>query len=822
MKIKLHNFKCYNDSSFDFGTNGLVLISGESGVGKSSILCAIHFALYGSGTDLISDGKNSCSVELNIVNMNIVRTKRPNRLVVIQDDVQYEDEAGQDIITRQFGHAFETCGYIAQDAINSFINMSPIEKLGFLEKFAFRDINLTSIKSRCKSLIKDYNDSLVSTKTKIEMTSGILNNMERPKKIDFPLKQVKKMSKDKMVKNENIRYKNSLILIKRKNKSSNLLRREIESLRLYNTILKGKTDSLNRIKEKLYTLMSKKQDIHYEGDEQLEIYEEKLNCIMSCRELNILEQNKSENISRLKEMKEKESESIIQEIEKINNMLWKEYSKDELREAMDDCKLCLEDMERLNRLNSELKRYIVTEGEIEKHENTVNSLRNEYESKKDLISRLRIEQQIYTCPVCDSNLHVSDNDLCLVEVLPDKDIKDMEDIEDIEDIEDDIASISDNIQRLERLISELSNKKEKYSEISEQISELKDNYEDLPNIKSLKEDIEYLRQYETTQQDLIKNKKVLDANLKANVFSAGIISFEKDIKRQCKKISELKLKTKNKDYDINEEQLKQNIETQRKYRDDLNRINEEEKDLNDDQDSLEDDIENETNKYNQKYSKIRCLTDLEEELKKCVIEIKTLEDKRDEHMENLKAVEIYTENQKEIRKYNEWKEKLKNVMEEEKHIKEKYAAATMLKEKIVEAESVALRNVISSINSHTQIYLDEFFPKNPIVVRLLPFKETKKSTKPQINIEVHHKGMESGLGRLSGGEKSRVILAFTLALSDIFNTPLIMLDECTSSLDQDLNNTVVNSLRTHFQNKIVLMIAHQSVEGIYDKIINIT
>ena len=51
MKITLKNFRCYTDSTFDFGTKGITLLSGISGTGKTSIMLGIHFALFGSGTN---------------------------------------------------------------------------------------------------------------------------------------------------------------------------------------------------------------------------------------------------------------------------------------------------------------------------------------------------------------------------------------------------------------------------------------------------------------------------------------------------------------------------------------------------------------------------------------------------------------------------------------------------------------------------------------------------------------------------------------------------------------------------------------------------
>ena len=154
----------------------------------------------------------------------------------------------------------------------------------------------------------------------------------------------------------------------------------------------------------------------------------------------------------------------------------------------------------------------------------------------------------------------------------------------------------------------------------------------------------------------------------------------------------------------------------------------------------------------------------------------------------------------------------------------KYASSTLLMEKILEAESIAITNIINSINTHAQLYLDCFFPDNPISVKLLSFKESKKAniqSKPQINIGIEYKGMECDIGSLSGGELARVVLSFTLALAEMFNTPLIMLDECTSSLDEELSTTIINGLKENFSNKLVIVISHQNICGLYDRILSI-
>ena len=82
--------------------------------------------------------------------------------------------------------------------------------------------------------------------------------------------------------------------------------------------------------------------------------------------------------------------------------------------------------------------------------------------------------------------------------------------------------------------------------------------------------------------------------------------------------------------------------------------------------------------------------------------------------------------------------------------------------------------------------------------------------------------MDADLSILSGGELQRVVIAYNLAMSEIFSVPMILLDECTSNLDQELTEIVVKGIKYNCKGKTMIMIAHQVVSGIFDNVISIT
>ena len=143
----------------------------------------------------------------------------------------------------------------------------------------------------------------------------------------------------------------------------------------------------------------------------------------------------------------------------------------------------------------------------------------------------------------------------------------------------------------------------------------------------------------------------------------------------------------------------------------------------------------------------------------------------------------------------------------------------LLKEKISEAENIFIIHVIDQINNYAKLYLDLFF-EEPISIALSAFKQIKKNIKPTLNVEILYKSIESDLTMLSGGELARVNLAFTLALCEIFNSQLVMLDESTANLDQDTTNLIFSSIKENCKFKICIVVAHNITEGIFDEVID--
>ena len=174
MKVILHNFKCYRGTRiFEFSEAGLTLISGPSGVGKSSILEAICFALYGaSAAKYTTNGEVGCKVTLEYLDYTIVRTSRPNTVALTYQDQVYQHDDAQARISDYFGAYFESLNYIPQQVHKTFLYATAAEKLNILETLLFQnnlEMRPAELKARCTDRLKILASHQDSTGGKLEL-----------------------------------------------------------------------------------------------------------------------------------------------------------------------------------------------------------------------------------------------------------------------------------------------------------------------------------------------------------------------------------------------------------------------------------------------------------------------------------------------------------------------------------------------------------------------------------------------------------------------------------------------------------------------------
>ena len=824
MKIHLINFLCYVDSKFDFGKEGLTLISGSSGAGKSSILKGIFFALFGEGNKVQHYGKTSCSVELEFDDhletgetLKIVRTKRPNHLVI--NDV-YEDATAQEIINKRFGSTFKTSGYIQQNNLSSFILMSPIEKLGFLEQFAFQDVELGKIKGRCKSVITETHDELLSTTAQLDMSSKVLEEMQLGDEVIFPLKNSKggkltEKNRAIAIKNEYTKYKNNILLLSKLNTDKQKNQDRLFELKMLITVLDAKWESIRGLDKRLEKLDIEESKLSYMGDEEINILQEKLIQITTKKEFVKLQSIYQDNMGKLQSMALGEMENYEKQRDILTDNLWKEYTKTELESTLEELTTCLSDCETIQKLQSRLGKIYVDEEMIMAEKSRLKT----HQEELDKLEKLAKQTKHYNCPQCQSKLHFVEEQL----VLSDNYIENMG----LQEIQEKISENIDIISELEECINEGEQKLAIKLRLQKEISNLMEQYDEIPEIKSLKDDILYLQEYRVNQTINQKNLRQINHNIEKKIFSESYNNFKKETTNLGEKLENLLIPTIGEEvYD--EEELRTTITEQKQIKIDMVKITntkqelmgEKEEYLNDidkrqkeftegDNEDVDVDFETMSKTINNKIEKIND-------------KITTIESSNQNYKNNIDLIEKWEIWYQEKKKYDEWGEKCKSLKTQEKEVRKKYTAAMTLKTKILEAESIAIGNIIDTINMHSREYLECFFPENPISVQLQAFKENKKTaSKPCINILIEYKGMECDINMLSGGELARVVLAYTLALSEIFNTTILLLDECTASLDQELTNVVFDGIRENFKGKLVLIIAHQIIMGTFDKIITL-
>uniref|UniRef100_A0A6C0CYZ2 Rad50/SbcC-type AAA domain-containing protein n=1 Tax=viral metagenome TaxID=1070528 RepID=A0A6C0CYZ2_9ZZZZ len=817
MKVTLNNFRCYKNNTFDFGDNGLILISGVSGQGKTTILLAIYFALFGNGIKVQSYGSSSCAVTLEFEDLVITRTKRPNRLVV---NDTYEDEVAQEIINRRFGIAFDVTSYISQNALNSFILMSPTDKLEFIEKFAFKDVDLGKIKEISKKLIYDRHEILNDTISKLELSTNVLNEMEKPEEVKFPYKT--KKSIEEVTNNEHIKYKNCNTLLTRHRKKLRILQDQLSAIKVMNATVDGKESILGDLQNKISKIKTEISSISFIGDERLVIYKRHLRYLISTKELTVMKKQYDTDLLKLNQMKIQEFGEYQAQIENIKNTLWIEYTKEELQDLIQETKTTISDLERMVKYIDELAQYEAISDEIltEKREK-LERLRLELEEKIQLQNLWKTQKESYTCPSCTKKLRFKDNLLYLLENLPEIDLN-----TDIDNLQKVINTLKTTLKKLEISIPEEEYKLQRKNKLICEISEIKNNYDELPDIISLKEDLQYLLDYDIKNNELERKLVKVKQCIKNEKFSSSYETFCHSVTAMAGEINRLENNSYAQNMDpecinFDEEQIRHIIVTQEQQKKYLSELTTRLGDYQLEVQNHTEILEKIRGQYIKQYEKIVTEDELISNIEDIDKEILAVEERKEVIENTLSIIEKYKIYSEKITEYDNWTQKVSELKTQELEQRDLYAAATLLKEKILEAESIYISSIVDSINIHASVYLEHFFPDNPMSVQLQSFKYTKKNVKPQISAIIHYKDMECDLNTLSGGELSRVILAYTLALAEIFNSPLLLLDECTASLDETSASNVFETIKEHFNNKMCIVIGHQMVAGMFDHVISL-
>jgi exonuclease SbcC len=303
MKLVLNNFRKFINKEFIFEKNQ-TLIFGKSGKGKSTIFMAIIFALNGEGKKLISFGKTSCSVILDInsptnENVIITRTKRPNRLIVVHNSTQKEDLEAQVFLDNLF-FQYQT-GYISQRLDKNFLLMSSLDKISFIEKAAFGTFeNPDLIVKNCKDLVKNRKNEL----TNVQLTKKTIQNVLSELKIEkIPFCNTQNLDENEI--------ENEIFSLEK------LLKESKEKFNTFSECEKRKKEMKDRL-EKLNQLIEKSDTIDNIDEKIKQFSLETSSWNQYQKAKSLLKKLKTSNFDIENEQKIIDLEKIIEHSKKIN------------------------------------------------------------------------------------------------------------------------------------------------------------------------------------------------------------------------------------------------------------------------------------------------------------------------------------------------------------------------------------------------------------------------------------------------------------------------------------------------------------------------
>ncbi|MDN5327873.1 MAG: repair protein SbcC/Rad50 [Candidatus Woesearchaeota archaeon] len=798
--IKLKNIRSYKDTTEIEIPEGKTLFLGDIGSGKSTILQAIEFALFGTGTSndslkassLLRRGESTGFVELKaiienkevIIRRNLKRLKnsikQDNGYIIVNGvkSILSPTELKQKIIellnypselsTKSKSPIFRFTVYTPQEQMKQIFNMSDDErketfrKLFQIEKYKRIRDNSTVLKQLLKEK-RDYLEGYTSDLDKVK--EELKDKKAKLLEIESSLKELD--NKIKQLQEKESQFNEKIKTLKEKEQKVNQLDKltsKIQSeLELIAKDITSKKEENERLNKEIQELKEEISRYHISIEEKNEISQKS-------KQLNEEINQYVININSLK----KELENINSQLERINKdeLQVKSIASQlsELKQSLKESPEALK--QQINAKETTKKELLDKKQELDKKIYSNNSKIKEFSEIINKISELKV------CPTCLQEV----NEEHKLKIKTDNSSK-IEEIENLnKKLSEEVEEINKQIDSLEQEISILKNKYETAIKISEQVKNLEQQKIQLEKELSQKESL--LNKKSETETKLkalesvnLQEKKKLLSELENKLETINIIEKkqisikekEKRISENLSKISQLKEKVK----ELNQTQIE---------------LSEQKKNLEKEVEELKP-YEDEFLKVKQELSKVlsekefknEMLTQINDEIKKLIKEIEEKE----------KAITKLNE----INRMLVWLSETFNPMVEniEKHL---------------------FARVYHRFNDLFKSWLSKLIDEENIKVDL------DLSFSPR----VRQNGYDASIFDLSGGEKTSIALAYRLALNQVINDLLsdiktkdvIILDEPTdgfSSEQMDRVREVLDELNI----KQIILVSHESkIESFVD------
>jgi len=831
MEIILHNFRCHASLKLDLKEREIILLRGESGVGKSTVLNAIYWLLYGKVRKISPQDNESIrtSVKLITPKYSIYRQNKPRLLrVTIPGDRDYEDQVGQSLVDRMFGEheIFQCFNYLQQRRINFLLEATAKQKISFLKKLTMTEdpgVLLNKLQQRRAEL----EPSKLSKETIFKHEIKILNQLLKrfnPKLITpQTIPDIKRLidQEEQRITERTARSRFREELLEQRERIENelnrlpdtedhsseisCLKKDLERFQRYQEQcqLREYLNQLESEKEKLIkqrsaivtgdlthlkdqyrrTLSLEQQIVKFSNlctRKGIEYHPESINTFLS------------KNRRLVKQLEDKQLRSRQYQRDKIE----RQQKLKRLQEYRD--KIERQEAE-LERITQQLSSFTFTEqpSQDTQLKDQLIDLERQLNLKEHKIKQLKNSLQ---CPCCSARLRLQNGKLVSVvdNVL-------------LEELETEVKLIKqqrkEKIDQLNDLKSELRRDRERRRHHQQLLSQqekvkthlalLNETVADFGSLESASELEEVI--FSQPEAELLKQarrKAILEISYheKPTITSTTLRTEINNLKL-TRQVDELNDKIESLSRSIIPiEPVDRSVETRLRH--------------------LRAQQVEHIKISERKVVLTEKLADLSDRLDK--IKIPRINPKR------LSTLRRFLTNLEVKEEINQKKQFLRGLKDEIKEIRDEVNKINLLSELIVRAEYYSYHNIVTTVNSRLKQIIPLIFEEETsLKMELFTKLKSSNRIKPTINF-IFKKGIrELQINQLSGGELERVSLALTLSLIEFSKSPLLLLDEFLSSLDDPNRKKSIKVLSLYKEDKTVLAVNHSGTEGFYHRALDI-